>query len=79
MAIINSQERASAAQMLVKHFGGNGLSTPLLVERVPALVHRHPDTIAATRAAAPSPLTITGARPPMAPTPRPAETRPRDL
>ncbi|KAJ8062011.1 hypothetical protein OCU04_009793 [Sclerotinia nivalis] len=36
MAIINSVERASAAQMLVKHFDGAGLSTPR--NQVPALI-----------------------------------------
>ena len=34
MAIVNPEERASAAQMLVKHFDGGGLSTPR--DRVPA-------------------------------------------
>lgn len=35
MAIVNPEERASAAQMLVKHYDGAGLSTPR--NQVPAL------------------------------------------
>ncbi|KAI1161714.1 hypothetical protein F5B18DRAFT_626749 [Nemania serpens] len=35
MAALNSDERASAAQMLVKHFSGEGLCTPR--NRVPDL------------------------------------------
>jgi len=38
MAIVNPEERASAAQMLVKCFDGKGLSTPR--NKVPALIDR---------------------------------------
>ncbi len=60
MAIINPEERASAAQMLVKNFDGKGLSTPR--NRVPALTTIPPRTIAAARApplAPPAPTTRT--------------------
>lgn len=40
MAIVNPEERASAAQMLVKHFDGKGLSTPR--NQVPALTSSRP-------------------------------------
>lgn len=50
MAIVNPEERASAAQMLVKHFDGAGLSTP--PNHIPAL--SRPSMINVARAAPPS-------------------------
>ncbi|KAH8598558.1 kinase-like domain-containing protein [Bisporella sp. PMI_857] len=47
MAIVNPEERASAAQMLVKYFDGVGLSTPR--SRVPALTSGPSPTIAAAK------------------------------
>jgi serine/threonine protein kinase len=44
MAVINPEERASAAQMLVKCFNGVGLSTPR--DRVPALLNSPSPAIA---------------------------------
>jgi serine/threonine protein kinase len=44
MAIVNVEERASAAQMLVKLFNGNGLSTPL--NQIPSLDNKLPSTSA---------------------------------
>ncbi|TAQ85243.1 hypothetical protein B7494_g6429 [Chlorociboria aeruginascens] len=52
MAIVNPQERASAAQMLVKYFGGSGLSTPR--NQVPALTSSPPSTTATSRALVPA-------------------------
>jgi len=52
MAIVNPEERASAAQMLLKHFDGAGLSTPR--NQVPALTSSPPPKIAAARAPPPS-------------------------
>jgi len=51
MAIVNPEERASAAQMLVKYFAGAGLSTPR--NQVPALTTSPSPTIAAARAPPP--------------------------
>jgi serine/threonine protein kinase len=48
MAIVNPEERASAAQMLVKHFDGAGLSTPR--NQVSALTSNPPPTIATAKA-----------------------------
>jgi hypothetical protein len=48
MAIVNPEERASAAQMLVKYFNGVGLSTPR--NQVPALTSSPSPAIAAARA-----------------------------
>jgi serine/threonine protein kinase len=68
MAIVNPEERASAAQMLVKYFDGAGLSTPR--NQVPALIISPSRTIAAARAPRPasSPLTT-----------RATQTKPRGL
>jgi serine/threonine protein kinase len=67
MAIVNPEERATAAQMLVKYFDGAGLSTPR--NQVPTLTTS-------------SSLTIATARPPL-PTPfltiRTTQTTPKDL
>lgn len=52
MAIFYPNERASAAQMLVKHFDGAGLSTPR--SQVPALSTSHSPAIAPVWAPAPS-------------------------
>ncbi len=57
MAIVNPEERASAAQMLVKYFNGVGLSTPW--NQVPALITSPSSTIAAARAAPPAPSSLT--------------------
>lgn len=57
MAIVNPEERASAAQMLVKYFDGAGLSTPR--NQVPALTTSPSPTIAAARAPAPAPSSLT--------------------
>jgi serine/threonine protein kinase len=54
MAIVNPEERASAAQILLKHFDGAGLSTPR--NQVPVLTSNPPPAIAAARA---PPLTRT--------------------
>jgi hypothetical protein len=56
MAIANPEERAYAAQMLVKYFNGVGLSTPR--NQVPALTSS-PPKIAAARAPAPAPPSLT--------------------
>lgn len=68
MAIVSVAVRASAAQMLVKLFNGNGLSTPL--NQIPSLDKRPPFTLATMR---PSAL------PPPAPTTRTVQTRQRAL
>jgi serine/threonine protein kinase len=57
MAIVNPEERASAAQMLVKYFDGAGLSTPR--NQVPALTTSPSTTIAADRALPPAPSSLT--------------------
>lgn len=57
MAIVNPEELASAAQMLVKHFDGVGLSTPR--NQVPALTTSPSPTIAAARAPPPAPSSVT--------------------
>lgn len=67
MAIVNPEERASAAQMLVKHFDGAGLSTPR--NQVPALASSPPPKIAAARAPPPAPPSTT----------RTAHAKPRGL
>jgi serine/threonine protein kinase len=53
MAMVNPEERASAAQMLVKCFNGEGLSTPRIL--VPALPICPSLTSASTRALVPAP------------------------
>ena len=68
MAIVNPEERASAAQMLVKCYGGAGLSTPR--NQVPALISSPSPAIAAARASGPAPPTLTT---------RTAQTKPNDL
>lgn len=68
MAIVNPEERASAAQMLVKYFDGAGLSTPR--NQVPALTSSPPPAIAAARAPPPAPPSLTT---------RTAQTKPRGL
>jgi len=68
MAIVNPEERASAAQMLLKHFDGVGLSTPR--NQVPALVCRPPSIIATARTPALAPPALTT---------RAAQTKPRGL
>jgi hypothetical protein len=68
MAIVNPEERASAAQMLVKHFDGAGLSTPR--NQVPALTTSASPTIATARAPAPTPSSLTT---------RTTQTKPRGL
>lgn len=72
MAIVNPEERASAAQMLVKRFDGVGLSTPQ--NQVPALTTSPFPAIAAARAPAPAPAR---ARPAF--TNRPTTANPRFL
>lgn len=57
MAIVDPARRASAAQMLVKCYNGEGLSTP--GNQVPALASGAPPKIAAARAPAPGPLAFT--------------------
>lgn len=52
MAAVNPEERASAAQMLVKHYNGVGLSTPW--NQVPALIGSPSPAITAARAPAPA-------------------------
>jgi hypothetical protein len=56
IAIVNPEERASAVQMLLKHFDGAGLSTPR--NQVPALTSSPPPAIAAARAPPPAPPTL---------------------
>jgi serine/threonine protein kinase len=68
MAIVNPVERASAAQMLVRHFDGVGLSTPR--NQVPALTSSRPSTVAAARDPAPARRALTACA---------AQTKPRDL
>lgn len=53
MAIVEPEKRASAAQMLVKHFNGVGLSTPR--NKVLPLTNSPPPKIAAARAPPPAP------------------------
>jgi serine/threonine protein kinase len=62
MAMMDPEERASAAQMLVKHFGGDGLTSPRA--DIPSLTTKAPD------AAPPAPP----APPPTAPT-EPSESQ----
>ena len=57
MAIVNPEERASAAQMLVKYFDGAGLSTPR--NQVPALATSPSPTIAVARGPPPAPSSLT--------------------
>ena len=57
MAIVDPAQRASAAQMLVKCYNGEGLSTPQ--NQVPALASGAPPKIAAARAPARGPLAFT--------------------
>jgi len=57
MAIVDPARRASAAQMLVKCFDGEGLSTPR--DQVPSLTSRPSPTIATTRAPPPGPSFLT--------------------
>lgn len=68
MAILNPEERASAAQILVKHFDGVGLSTPW--NQVPALPISHSPAIAPVRAPAPALPALTS---------QTTQTKPRDL
>jgi serine/threonine protein kinase len=68
MAIVNPEERASAAQMLVKYFDGAGLSTSL--NQVPALTSSPPPKIAATRTLPSAPPSLTT---------QTAQTKPRGL
>jgi hypothetical protein len=68
MAIVNPEERASTAQMLVKYFDGAGLSTPR--NQVPALTSSPPPAIAAARAPPPAPPSLTT---------RTTQTKPRGL
>ena len=68
IAIVNPEERASAAQMLVKYFDGAGLSTP--ENHVPALTTSPSPTIAAARAPPPAPPALTT---------RTTQTKPRGL
>ena len=56
MAIVGPEERASAAQMLVKHFDGVGLSTPR--HQVPTLTSSPPPRIAAAGASPPAPASL---------------------
>lgn len=58
MAIINLKQRASAAQMLVKCFNGDGLSTPR--NQIPALRNSPPSAMATSvRAPASAPPALT--------------------
>jgi len=57
MARVDPEERASAAQMLLKHFDGAGLSTPRNL--VPALTTSPSPTIATARAPPPAPSSLT--------------------
>ena len=57
MARVDPEERASAAQMLLKHFDGAGLSTPR--NQVPSLTSSPPPAIAAARAPPPAPPALT--------------------
>jgi hypothetical protein len=66
MAIVKAEERASAAQMLVKCYNGVGLSTPR--NQDPALTSSPLSTIAAARAPALAPPALTT---------RTAQTKPR--
>ncbi|KAN0116786.1 hypothetical protein V8E51_002763 [Hyaloscypha variabilis] len=66
MAIVNPEERASAAQMIVKCFDVVGLSTPR--NQVPALTTSPSPVIAAARAPAPAPPAFTT---------QPTQTKPR--
>jgi hypothetical protein len=68
MAIANPEQRASAAQMLMKHFDGQGLSTPR--NQVPALTTSPSPTIATARAPPPDPSPLTT---------RTTQTKPRGL
>lgn len=70
MAIVNPEERASAAQMLVKCYNGVGLTTPRT--RVPALTSSPFLPGTATRSHAPTTSTATPAF-----TTRTAQTKPR--
>jgi serine/threonine protein kinase len=56
MAIVNPEERASAAQMLVKYFDGAGLSTPR--NQVPALTTSPSPTLALARGPPPAPSSL---------------------
>ena len=64
MAAVDPESRASAAQMLVKHFGGVGLSTP--PNQIPALTSS-PPTIATTSADPLCPPSSTGGPAPSQP------------
>jgi hypothetical protein len=68
MAILNLEERAFIAQMLLKHFNGAGLSTPW--NQVPALTSSPSPKIAAARAPPPAPPSLTS---------QTAQTKPRGL
>lgn len=57
MAVVDPEERASAAQMLIKYFDGAGLSTPR--NRVPDLTTSPSTAIAAARAPLPAPSSLT--------------------
>jgi predicted protein tyrosine phosphatase len=57
MAIVKVEERASAAQMLVKCYNGVGLST--LWNQVLALINSPSPAIAAVKALSPAPPTLT--------------------
>jgi serine/threonine protein kinase len=68
MAIVNPEERASAAQMLIKYFNGVGLSTPW--NQVPAPTTSPSPAIAAARAPPPAPSSLAT---------RTIQTKPRGL
>jgi serine/threonine protein kinase len=68
MAVVNPEGRASAAQMLIKCFNGEGLSTPR--NQVPALPISPSPAIAPARVSARAPPTLTT---------RNTQTKPRDL
>jgi hypothetical protein len=57
MAAVNPKERASAAQMLVKHYNGVGLSTPR--NQVPTIISSPSPAITAARAPPPAFPTLT--------------------
>lgn len=57
MAIVKPEERASAAQMLVKYFDGAGLSTPR--NQVPALTSSPRPKITTPKAPTPAPPSLT--------------------
>lgn len=57
MAIINPEERASAAQMLLKHFNGLGLSTPR--KQVSDISTSPSPAMATTKAPPPAPSSLT--------------------